>query len=356
MKKIVFAGSHGATTAVSIIQELKKIKPINWQISWIGARRAFEGIFPKLGVAYYSVDAGRLQMKFSVWTLPAILKVPYGLIQAYFLMRKIKPDVVFSLGGSVGFLACLCGFLLRTRVLVHEQTFAAGRANLLSSPFATKILLARGESGTFFPKRKTVLVGNPIRKSIKRVKPKRSIGNPPVLLVLGGSRGSKVLNKLLEQILPELLKNYHIIHQTGELDYGRFLTLRQSFDKSATQKYKVVAFIKDVAQTYINSDIIVSRAGANIVSEIMAVHRPAVLIPIPWTYKDEQVISARIAQNCGISVTLNQNKISPGRLLKTIEIVRSNWQGMANSSVGKYTKLDFYSSRLICKIILSSLA
>ena len=363
-KKILFTGSHGATTAISIIQMLKHSRKYDWQISWIGSKRSFEGakinpfeskFLPKLGCRYYSINSGRVQMRFSIWTIPAILKILLGFFESYLLIRKIKPDIVFSLGGSAGFLVSLCAFFARIPVFVHEQTSVAGRANLLTGKFAKKILISRENSRKFYPLDKTFLVGNPIRESIKNVPVKKNPGLPPVLLILGGSRGSKVINNNLKPKLQEILKNYKVIHQTGSIDYPAFLKLRLSLPTALKDKYEVFEFIKDMEGVYKASDIIISRAGANMVSEIMAVRRPSILIPIPWSYKNEQMINAQIAQKYGVTLILTQNSLTPAILLQKINEVFLKWQEMATKKAGQYIKLDVNANKLICDIIENSL-
>lgn len=334
--RVLLTSGHAAATAYAVIEELKSRKNIVWEIYFIGASKAIEGkkistlefmTLPKLGVTSYPLFTGRIQRRFSFWTIPSLIKIPFGLIHALFLVFKIKPEITLSFGGYAAFPVVLASWLSGVPVVVHEQTVAAGRANRLSSIFAKQVAMARLESQSFFPRAKSVEVGNPVSKEVAKIEPKISLGEPPVIFITGGSRGSMVINDLLQKILERLLANFYVIHQTGVYQLGKFTEIKRSLNKNLAGRYQVYGSIEpwNWGQILEKADIIISRAGANVVSEIMVIKRPAILIPLPFTYQDEQTKNALYAQNFGIASVLTQDSLTSDKMLKQIYEVRANW-------------------------------
>jgi UDP-N-acetylglucosamine--N-acetylmuramyl-(pentapeptide) pyrophosphoryl-undecaprenol N-acetylglucosamine transferase len=337
MKKVVLTGGHAATTAIAVVEEIiRRYQDSPVEIFWIGVKNAFEGKgvptieslhFSKLGIKTYFINTGRLQRKLTLWTIPSLFKIPFGFIHSLFLIANIRPDIIVSFGGFAAFPVVLVGKILGIPSILHEQTAAAGRANLFSAPFASKIALARKESLKYFNSSKSVLVGNPVMTQVLEVLPKEKMSRTPVLYVTGGSRGSQSINQALEPILQKLLGKFNVIHQTGLLDFHKFESIRNKLPSEVRERYEVYSLIDpmQIDSVYKRADIIVSRAGANTVSEIMAVKRPSILIPIPFSYLDEQTANAVLASKFGIAKILKQDELSPDRLMKEIEEVYLNW-------------------------------
>ena len=355
--KIVFTGGHAATTAISVVEEILRRK-LEWKVYWIGAEAAVEGqavstleseVFPELGVPLHSIKAGRLQRKFSFWTIPSLLKIPLGFFQAFALLLKIKPKLVLSFGAYTAFPVVVSAYILGIPVVVHEQTVAAGRANRASGLFARKVALARRQSERFFLRGKCVVVGNPILSDIAKIKPKRNIGEPPTVFVTCGSRGSQIINEAVDGILERLLPAYRIIHQTGPIDYPNFLKRKKSLSGELSKNYIVQSRVHPfkIATIYTQADIIIARAGANTVSEIVATGRPSILIPIPWSYLDEQTKNAQAAQKLGIAKIVTQDSLTPASLLEAIEKVRQDWESMVKYSLKKESPDTHASARLV---------
>ena len=342
--KIVLTGGHAATTALATVEEL--IRRGGWDIYWIGAKTAIEGkdiptleseIFPKIGIRSYKIISGRIQRKLTFWTLPSLIKIPFGFIHAIFLLLKIRPKIILSFGGFASFPVVVIGFCLRIPIVVHEQTSAAGRANKLSARFAKRIVLARESSKNYFPSNKCKVVGNPLLTQIAEIEPKDKIGKPPTLFVTGGSRGSQTINTFVLKALDKLLKKYIVIHQTGFLDYKKINKLRKSLPKDLKERYEVYPVLDpmDIDGVYKRADIIVARAGANTVSEIIATKRPSVLIPIPWAYGNEQVKNAEFAEKFGLVTILNQETLSESVLFDAVKGIENNWKNIIKDVKGK---------------------
>jgi len=352
---IVLTGGHAATTAIAIIEEIKK-KYEKENLYWIGPKSAFEGkfipsisssIMPTLGVTYIPIVAGRIQRKFTVWTIPALLKIPVGLINAFKILTDIKPSKIISFGGYASVPVCIAGWILKIPVFIHEQTVAVGRANRFCAPFAKKIFIAREESRIYFPKDKVILVGNPVSETISKIKPKKKLGNPPVIYITGGSRGAQRINKVIRESLYELVKIYRVIHQTGILDFEEFKKKREDFPLDLKKNYEVYDFLdpKEIPSILERSDLIISRAGANTVSEIMIAKRPSILIPIPWTAYDEQLKNAKMAEKSGIALVLEEKDLSSENLILKIDYIFKNWAKMIKNSDDTLANLDRKASK-----------
>lgn len=352
MKKILLTGGHAATTAISVIEELiRRYGKTGIDINWIGARFPTEGkkinglelkIFPGLGVKTYLLNAGRLQRKFTRYTISSLLKLPVGFIEAIYFILKIKPEVTLSFGGFAAFPVVFASALFRIPVLIHEQTAEVGLANKLSTLFAKEVLLARYESTKHFENRKTEVVGNPVMTQISEVGIKEKIGSPPVIFVMGGSRGSERINDALFSILDKLLGKYQVIHITGQSDCQRFENVKN-------KNYRVFPFVSpmQIDNLYRESDIVVSRSGANTISELMIVKRPAILIPIPWSHLNEQEKNAELAKNFGVARILKQEDLSGERLLTEIEQIIKDWDEIVSKIKSKHSDDISASSKVV---------
>ena len=330
MKKIVLTGGHAATTAISVIEEIvRRCGKDGIDINWIGSASSLEGrnvkglelkVFKEMGIKSHLITAGKIQRKFTRWTIPAILKFPIGLIQAIYLILKIRPSLTLSFGGYAAFPVTFASWLFGVPVVIHEQTEAVGLANKLSGKFAKKILLAREGSSKYFGNKNIEVVGNPVMTQIAEVEPKIKLGNHPVIFVMGGSRGSERINDAVLSVINELLKKYLVIHITGE---GHF----EKFSKIKNKNYQVYSLVDpmQIDNLYKQADLVVARSGANTVSELMIVKRPAILIPIPWSYNNEQELNAKRLVEFGTGTIINQNELTGERLLNEIEKVLENW-------------------------------
>lgn len=358
-RRIVLTGGHAATTALATAEELKKSAKIPWDIHWIGTESALEGkraptlgalVFPEK-VAYHPIIAGRLQRRFTIWTIPSILKIPIGFVHALFILLKIRPSIILSFGGFAAFPVVFVGWLMAIPVIIHEQTSVVGRANKISAIFAKKIAISRPTSAKYFPRRKTILVGNPILSGIFKIPFKNKPGCPPTLFITAGSRGSQFINSLINQIIKELLAKFVVIHQTGYLDYEKFERVKNSLDRNLKSNYIVYSVINPgkMVDVYSQSDIVISRAGANTVSELIATKRPSILIPIPFSYKDEQNKNAQFAQKLGIAKVLPQEKLTAQKLVRQVNKVYENWSKITTSI--KHINLDRKAATRLVKLV-----
>lgn len=358
--RIVLTGGHAATTAIAVIEEIRA-QGKDWKLYWIGVKNAIEGkkvvtleseVLPRLGVKFLNITTGRIQRKFTFWTIPSIFKLPIGLLQSLYYLFKIRPKCVLSFGGFASFPVVVNAKLLGIPVIIHEQTSVAGRANLAVSKFASIVTLSRNESVKYFKNIKSVVIGNPVMRKILEIKPVGKKKEDFVIFITGGSRGSQSINLAVEQILKTLLKKFKVIHQTGGLDYLKFSNLKQKFPAALRNNYEVFIRINplEINKIYSKSSLIISRSGANTVSEIMVTGRPAILIPLPISYLNEQYKNAVIAKSFGVAKIIEQRNLTPKILLKNILDTYMNYDAIVSKLKTKKSP-DVGSSGKLVSII-----
>lgn len=355
----MLTGGHAATTAVSVVEEITK-RNKNWKLYWIGPKKAIEGkgsltsafkILPDYGVYYRPIFTGRLQRKWTGYTIPSLFKVPVGFIHALILLIKIRPNVVVSFGGYAAFPVVVMAWVTRVPVIVHSQTVALGLANRLSIFFASEIAIARAETEISLPKSKTTLVGNPVMADITKIKVKKTLSPVPVIYITGGSAGSQNINRVVDRCLEKLLKKYHVLHQTGDLDIEHFQNRKRYMAGTLANKYEVFSYTDRVWCMYEKADVVVSRAGANTISEILLTGRPAILIPHPWVVMDEQVKNARLVEKTGLFEILIQDDLTPEALIESLDRVIKNWGTMVRGAKNEFADLDRGASKKFVDIL-----
>ncbi|MEK7533723.1 MAG: UDP-N-acetylglucosamine--N-acetylmuramyl-(pentapeptide) pyrophosphoryl-undecaprenol N-acetylglucosamine transferase [Patescibacteria group bacterium] len=348
--KIVIVGGHLAP-ALAAIDNLPK----DTKLLFIGRKYTFEGDkalsleyreITKRKVPFTNVISGRLQRRLTRHTIPSLIKVPYGFIQSFFILQKFKPDVFLGFGGYLSLPLGLAAFILRIPIVIHEQTLEAGIANKILSFFAKKICISWESSRKFFPKNKTVLIGNPIRKFSlsSRPSPKgawRNLGDSstpfhfarndtPIIYITGGSSGSHFINTLVEGCIKELLEKFVIIHQTGDAqeyrDFDRLNNLRDSLPSKLKARYFLIKFVepKDVGSCLQKAHLVVSRAGINTITELIFLKKPSLLIPLRYSQNNEQIKNALFLKSLGLGEVLEQGHLSSQKFLqKVIEMVNN---------------------------------
>ncbi len=333
--KVLFTGAH-FTPAIAVIEELKKYPDVN--IVYVGRRSTQEGdsspsqesqIVPRLGVKFIPIIAGRLQREFTIYTIPSLLKIPIGIIQAFFITLKEKPDVILSFGGYVAVPTVIVGWLFSVPIIVHEQTLVSGLANKITSLFADKIALSfRG--GNEADNKNTFVSGNPIRSIVTH--PDGNLGGYykifnvargeklPVILIGGGNQGSHIINETIETCVEKLTKIACIIHVTGDNKFSDFERLRDLGEYG--ERYLVKKWIGEEYGAILQKvDLVVSRAGANTLTELAYMGKPALVIPIPYLYQDEQNKNAKYFGKLGLVKILPQSRLSGKSLVENIKLM-----------------------------------
>lgn len=342
MKKgIVITGGH-LTPALAVIDEL--LRRGGWQIFFFGRQYAMEGdktpsvefqVMAEKDLPFVAIKAGRLQRRFTRYTIPAILRIPVGFFQAFYWLLRIKPDIILSFGGYVSVPVVFSAWLLKIPVVTHEQTTVKGLATKFNAIFAKKIAVSWPISLKEFPQKKVVLTGNPIRKEIFEVDEKiwRTLNfekDLPLVFVTGGNQGSHTINQAVEKIVLQLTKIADVFHQCGHLnalgDFERLQRTRTSLPPRLKRRYHVKKYlIAGEMGTFLNkADLVISRAGANTVCELAALGKPCILIPLPWLYRNEQTKNAQMLARVGIGEILPQDQLLEKKLLSLIRKMLAN--------------------------------
>ena len=302
-----------------------------------------------LGITYHVFESGKVENKFTHNTISNFFRIPLDFIKGRQMIKEIKPDLTLSFGSAAGAIVSFWSSCYKIPVIIHEQTASAGRANIISSYFATKILVSREESRKYFSKKKTELTGNPINKEILKNMELARSARVKSILITGGSRGSTWINNAIKPILPKLLERYFIIHQTGEKNLDEFKSVQDD-------RYFVFGQtnIKNIAEIFSKSDIVISRSGANTVSELIALKKPSILIPIPWSFNNEQQKNAEFMQELGLARILPQKELSAQKLLSETESLIEEYPAIIKRTE-KIISPDLHASEKIVDLLESYL-
>ena len=358
--KVALTGGHAATSALAVIEKIQEQHP-EWEIMWIGSNQAFAKekaatldfqLFPEMGVKCYSIKAGKLHRNFSLNTFVDLFKIPIGFLQALKILSQERPGVILSFGGYSAFPVTVAGWLLRIPALIHEQTLAVGLANKLSTPFVKEVLLSRRQSAEYFKKIKTRLVGLPLHNALQGMKVNRN-SVPERLFFTAGSRGSVTMNNALGEILEELLSQFTIVHQTGQLDFSKFEKIKSELPLKLRGKYKIKHTFtpSEMAENYAKADLVISRAGAHSAAEIMLFGKAAIFVPIPWVQKNEQFKNAELAEKYTKAIILEEKNLNRESLKRAIERIVSNWKKYKDIDNNPISQRDKNAASEIVKIM-----
>ncbi len=325
MKIILTAGGGGHFSPLLCVYSAL---PKDTKVLVVGRKHALEGdsaisleyqTAARLGMSYAAITTGRWQRAFTRHTIPSLLRLPKGFFEAYQVVKNFRPDVVLSFGGYVSIPVVMAAWILRIPVVIHEQTLEAGAANRIASYFAKKVCISWESSKKFFPKEKVVLTGNPIRQfsppagGFNFQLPKEKL---PVVYVTGGSLGSHAINVLVEGCIKKLLEICVVIHQTGDSgefrDYDRLSKIKNRLNKSLRDRYILTKFVnsEDVGGIMRWADLVVARSGINTVSELLFFGKPSLLIPLPFSQRDEQEKNAQFLSDLGLAEMAKQNELT----------------------------------------------
>ncbi|OGK32015.1 hypothetical protein A3I56_01400 [Candidatus Roizmanbacteria bacterium RIFCSPLOWO2_02_FULL_43_10] len=325
--KILITGGHPAP-ALAVIHEL--LKQGYQDIEFVGKQYTQEGSMAlsyeykqvtKQGIPFHTLRAGKLTRVVTRESFKDIPLTGKGFIEAFNIVRHVRPDIIVSFGGYIALPICIVGKVLSIKVITHEQTIAPGLANKIIGTIADKVLISFPETMKYFTVRKTRLTGNPIREEAKRTLRKPCVlpSSKPILYVTGGSLGSHSINVLIETLLPKLLKTFTVIHQSGNVEkYGDYARLSRIKKKGYIVREHFAS--DEVGWIFKNAHIIVTRAGANTTFELILFRKPCVLIPLPWSASGEQEKHARLITQAGAGEVYNQSDSSDALYEKIIKV------------------------------------
>lgn len=325
MKHIVLTGGGTAGHVTPNIAMIPVLREAGYKISYIGSYDGIEKkLIEELDIPYYGISSGKLRRYFDVKNFTDPFRVLKGFHEAKKLMKQLKPDIVFSKGGFVTVPVVIAAKKCKVPAIIHESDMTPGLANKLCIPSAVKVCCNFPETVKNLPQEKAVLTGTPIRKELlsgDKEAGRRFCGftsDKPVLMVIGGSLGAASVNNHIRNILPELLKEFQVVHLCGKDKTDESLT--------GTEGYVQYEYIKnELADLFALSDIVISRAGANAICEINALHKPNLLIPLSANAsRGDQILNARSFERQGFSMVLEEEEITDQKLLDSIRSLYSN--------------------------------
>ena len=319
MKRIILTGGGTAGHVTPNIALLPRLKELQYDIHYIGSYNGIEKeLIEQFGIPYHGISSGKLRRYFSVQNFTDPFRVIKGLGEARKLVKILQPDVIFSKGGFVSVPVVLAGKSQHVPTIIHESDMTPGLANKISLPSATKVCCNFPETLEHLPEGKAVLTGSPIRQELlsgDKFKAREFLGftsDKPVIMVVGGSLGSVAVNEAVRGILPELLKDFQVVHLCGK---GKIDDSLKNLDGYAQFEY-----IKDeLKDLFALTDIVISRAGANAICELLALHKPNLLIPLSANAsRGDQILYARSFERQGYSVVLEEEELNKQVLLDSI--------------------------------------
>ena len=319
MKKIILTGGGTAGHVTPNLALLPSLKKAGYEIRYIGS---YQGIERKLiegaGIPYDGISSGKLRRYFDLKNFSDPFRVAKGYFEALHLMKRYKPDVVFSKGGFVAVPVVLAAKHYKIPVIIHESDMTPGLANKICIPSAAKVCCNFPETLQYLPPKKAVLTGCPIRKELSEGSREAALkltgfsADRPVLMVMGGSLGATAVNKAVRDALPELLKDWQIIHLCGKGKLDESL--------KGTPGYLQFEYVqKELPDLFALCDLVISRAGANAICELLALKKPTLLIPLSAkASRGDQILNARSFERQGFSMVLEEEELTTESLLHAV--------------------------------------
>lgn len=335
MKKIVLTGGGTAGHVTPNIALLPGLKELGYEIHYIGS---YEGIESKLiadfDIPYYGIATGKFRRYLDPKNLTDPFRVIKGYTEARKILKQIQPDIVFSKGGYVSVPVVRAAASLKIPCIIHESDMTPGLANKLCIPVAEKVCCNFPETMQYIPEDKAILTGSPIREELSKGNKIAALdlcgfdANTPVIMVIGGSLGAANVNKAVRDALPELLKDFQVVHICGKDKIDNMLL--------TTKGYKQFEYVKaELKDIFAMADVVISRAGANAICELLALKKPNVLIPLMAGSRGDQILNAKSFESQGYSKVLMEDDITNQLLVDTVHELyfnkRTYIESMSNS-------------------------
>ncbi len=318
MKKIVLTGGGTAGHVTPNIALLPGLQELGYEVHYIGS---YEGIESKLiadfNIPYYGISTGKFRRYLDPKNFSDPFRVIKGYTEARKILKELKPDIVFSKGGYVSVPVVRAAASLKIPCIIHESDMTPGLANKLCIPVAKKVCCNFPETMQYIPEDKAVLTGSPIREELSKGNKIAALdlcgfdANTPVIMVIGGSLGAANVNKAVRDALPELLKDFQVVHICGKDKIDNMLL--------TTKGYKQFEYVKaELKDIFAMADIVISRAGANAICELLALQKPNLLIPLMAGSRGDQILNARSFESQGYSKVLMEDDITTQLLVDSV--------------------------------------
>lgn len=329
--KIVFTGGGTAGHIFPILAIIREIRNIyqgsDLKIYYAGPKNKHgEVLLAQENVKVANILCGKIRRYFSFKNIADILKVPVGIIQSVFWLFFTAPDVVFSKGGYGSFPIALAAGFLRIPFILQESDIAPGLTSKITSRWALEIFTSFPDT-EYFPKDKTICLGNPIRLSLlggnkAEAQKMFNLHQKPLILVLGGSQGSQTINQIIIEVLPDILSRFEIIHQTGIANQKQAQAEANIvLKKEQQQYYHCFAFLneKQLKNALSASDLVISRAGSGAIFEIADAGKPMILIPLMGSAQDHQIKNAYKVSDLGSAEVIEEQNLKPHLFIQQLK-------------------------------------
>lgn len=325
MKKIVMTGGGTAGHVTPNIALFDSLQKDGYEIHYIGSYEGIEkGLIENKKIPYYGISSGKFRRYRSWKNLTDPFRVLHGFFQARRLLGRIRPNVVFSKGGFVSVPVVMAAKTRHIPVIIHESDLTPGLANKLAMPSATKVCCNFPETLPYLPKEKAVLTGSPIRQELLHGNKQAAkdfcgfTGDLPILMVMGGSIGSVYINNAIRGCIDTLLTKYQIIHLCGKGNIDESLK-----DKKGYAQFEYIS--ENLPDLFAAADLVVARAGANSICELLALHKPNILIPLSRNAsRGDQILNANSFAKQGFSAVLEEEEVTSEKLMTTIDDVMAH--------------------------------
>jgi UDP-N-acetylglucosamine--N-acetylmuramyl-(pentapeptide) pyrophosphoryl-undecaprenol N-acetylglucosamine transferase len=364
MRIIVSGGGTGGhiSPVLAVVGELSKLdKTI--EFLYIGSEQGMEAkIIPQVGIKYVSIHAGKFRRYHANMLLNLIdpttiyrnvvdfFRFVRGYFEAKEIIGEFDPDVVFCKGGYVSLPVGLAAHSLKYPLVIHESDSVMGLANKTLAKRADKVCVSYpAKSYPEVTKEQLVYTGNPVRTDIYDGSKERALENfnltdkMPVIMVIGGSQGALVINQAISESLKTLLEKYQVLHVAGERDYDWLSFQSEKLDPELKKRYSLHNFLSgELADAYSVADLVISRAGNNIIAELAALKKPTILIPLASSANGHQLANAKILSRLGAAMLVLQENLSPTVLIRKIDYLFENPEEMKGMSekIGKISSPD----------------
>lgn len=319
--RIALTGGGTAGHVMPNLALLPELTAHGFEVHYIGSRGVEKELAQKAGLPFHQIVSGKLRRYASIENFFDVFKVGFGLLQSVFVLLKLRPQVIFSKGGFVAVPVAVAARILGIPVVSHESDYTPGLANRIIAKFAKRLLYSFPETAKHIPASKGVLVPTPIRAELFAGDKNTGLklcgftGEVPVILVMGGSQGAQKLNDALLKALPALVETYCVVHLTGK---GKMIAFTHP-------RYRGFEFLgSELKDVFAATDIVVCRAGANSIFEMLALKIPMILVPLEVGSRGDQVLNANSFVAKGWAEMLRESAITPTSLQQTIDRVYAN--------------------------------
>jgi UDP-N-acetylglucosamine--N-acetylmuramyl-(pentapeptide) pyrophosphoryl-undecaprenol N-acetylglucosamine transferase len=314
-KKIIITGGGSGGHVTPLEAVVENLSRDDFDILYVGSGNNFEiQMAERQKINYKKILVGKYRRYFSWQNFIDLFKVKIGIWQSIFIIMLFRPNVIFAKGGYVTLPVVIAGWMLGVPIVIHESDTIMGLANKIEAKLAKKVCVGFSiDNYPALPLEKIIYTGNPVRKGFL-IGDKIQANKFKTILVIGGSQGSRFINQIIASILPKLTSKFKIIHISGKNDY-------EWLKKNSWPNYELYDYSDKVLNFMTEADLIISRAGANVLAEIAILGKPSILIPIKQSANNHQFVNAKVYEKNGASVVYSEDQLGPDSFFDIIKSI-----------------------------------